>query len=60
MIKVLGKIITALLFVSLFATAHAEVKNKTIEYKDGDTVMKGYIAWDDSIKEKRPAVIVGH
>jgi dienelactone hydrolase len=31
-----------------------------IEYKDGSTVLEGFVAYDTSIAEKRPAVIVCH
>ncbi len=33
---------------------------ETIEYKDGDTVLEGFVAYDDSISGPRPAVLVGH
>lgn len=38
----------------------AAVKGEEVEYKDGDTVMKGYLAYDDSISGKRPGVLVVH
>jgi len=38
----------------------AAVKTKTIEYKDGDTTLKGMLAWDDSVSGKRPGVLVVH
>lgn len=38
----------------------AGVKTKEIEYKDGDTLLLGYLAFDDSAKEKRPGVLVVH
>jgi dienelactone hydrolase len=31
-----------------------------IEYKDGSTVLEGFLAYDTSIAQKRPAVIVSH
>ena len=42
------------------APASAEVKTKTIEYKDGDTVLTGLLAWDDAMSGKRPGVLVVH
>ncbi len=42
------------------APAAAEVKTKTIEYKDGDTVLTGLLAWDDAASGKRPGVLVVH
>ena len=40
--------------------ANAEVQTKSIEYKDGDTVLAGFLAWDDSISGARPRVLVVH
>ncbi len=40
--------------------ADAEVKTKEIEYKDGDTVLTGLLAWDDAAAGKRPGVLVVH
>ncbi|NIP38555.1 MAG: dienelactone hydrolase family protein [Candidatus Dadabacteria bacterium] len=47
----------SLLFVS---NAFAEVKTQELTYKADDTALKGFLAYDDSIKEKRPGVIVVH
>jgi dienelactone hydrolase len=41
-------------------SAHAAVKTETVEYKAGDTVLKGYLAYDDSVEGKRPGVLVVH
>jgi dienelactone hydrolase len=40
--------------------AEAAVKTKAIEYKQGDTTLQGFIAWDDAKKDKRPGVLVVH
>jgi dienelactone hydrolase len=41
--------------------ARAQVHTETVEYKDGDTVMEGYLAYDDTIiKGKRPGVLIVH
>jgi dienelactone hydrolase len=51
----------ALLALSLFASpAAAAIKTQTVEYKEGDTQLAGYLAYDDAIKGDRPAVIVVH
>jgi dienelactone hydrolase len=39
---------------------HAAVQSKTIEYKDGDTLLKGQLYWDDRYEDKRPGVLVVH
>jgi dienelactone hydrolase len=45
-------------FLPLFALG--EVKTETVEYKQGDTVLEGVLAYDTTTKEKRPAVLVIH
>jgi dienelactone hydrolase len=41
--------------------ARAQLHTETIEYKDGDTVLEGYLAYDDSaVQGKRPGVLVVH
>jgi dienelactone hydrolase len=44
--------------LALVATAQAALHTETIEYKDGDVVLKGYLAYDDAVKDKRPGVLV--
>ncbi len=52
----------ALLALSLVlaASAFAKVVGKAVEYKAGDVTLKGYIAYDNSIKGKRPGIVVIH
>lgn len=38
--------------------ARAEIKTKTITYKDGDVTLKGMMAWDGAKSGKRPGVLV--
>ena len=52
--------VTALLFLLFSIQLQADIITKTINYSDGDIKMKGYLAYDDSIKGKRPGVIVVH
>jgi len=40
--------------------AHAELRGKTVEYKDGKTTLEGYVVYDDAVQGKRPGVIVVH
>jgi len=41
-------------------TARAEIKTETVEYKQGDTTLEGYIAYDSSFKGKRPVIMIVH
>jgi dienelactone hydrolase len=49
-----------LLGLVLTAGARAEVKGEAVEYRAGDTVLKGYLAYDDAIQGPRPGVLVVH
>lgn len=40
--------------------AAAAVKTEVVEYKDGDQVCEGFLAYDDAAKGKRPGVVVVH
>jgi dienelactone hydrolase len=39
---------------------HAAVQGKEVSYEANGTTLKGYIAYDDAIKGKRPGVLVVH
>lgn len=40
--------------------AEAKVKTMPVEYKEGTTVLEGYLAYDDAAKGKLPGVLVVH
>ena len=44
----------------LTSLANAEVRTREIEYKQGNAVLQGLIAWDDAVKERRPGILVVH
>ena len=41
-------------------TANAAVQTKMVEYRHGDVVLEGYLAWDDALQGRRPGVLVVH
>lgn len=43
-----------------FKPTYAKVVTQTVDYKDGDTVLEGYLAYDDSVHGKRPGILVVH
>jgi dienelactone hydrolase len=47
-----------LAFVAL--PAHAEMKKEWVEYSHDGTKLKGYLAYDDKITGKRPAILLIH
>ena len=48
------------LVVCLVGSAQAEVRMDPVEYKQGDTVLRGHIAYDTEVEGKRPGVLVVH
>lgn len=50
----------SLAVLALGASAFAAVKTETVEYKDGSTVLEGYIAYDDANDKPRPGILVIH
>src|SRR6266705_876351 len=41
-------------------SVHAKIVTQLIEYKQGDTTLEGYLAYDDAISGKRPGVLIVH
>ncbi len=52
-------LLAAIVCVIISGTVIAEVQTKTIEYRDGDTTLEGFVAWDASIASA-PGVLVVH
>ena len=42
------------------APSQAKLRTRDMDYKQGDTVLQGYLAYDDGITGKRPGVLVVH
>jgi dienelactone hydrolase len=53
----LGLIIALLTFSGI---AEAKLVTRTVDYKQGDTILEGYLAYDDAVKGKTPGVLVVH
>lgn len=49
-----------IVFFSLWTPATAALQTQSIYYSDGETVLKGFLAFDDSITAKRPGILVVH
>lgn len=50
----------AALSLCVAAPASAAIKEDAVTYKDGDTVLKGFVVYDDAKKGKRPGIVVVH
>lgn len=53
----LGGLIMAVIMVT---SAQAAIRTERIEYRHGDALLEGYLAYDDSCTGKRPGVLVVH
>jgi hypothetical protein len=50
----------SLLLHILSFPAWAVIHSETIEYKDGETALEGFLVHNDALQGKRPSVIVVH
>jgi dienelactone hydrolase len=52
----------AFVFAAMLAAsaAQAEIKTEWVEYSHGDAKLKGYLAYDDAVTGKRPAILMIH
>jgi len=53
-------VLAMVLMVAAISLAHADVKTEVVEYRHGDVMLEGYLAYDDSFQGKRPGVVVAH
>lgn len=56
----LSALIAPIAVVMMPLVVLAEVKTQVVEYKHGNTVLEGYLAYDDAVQGKRPGVVVVH
>lgn len=54
------RLLLSLALLCLALPALAAVQGREVSYSAGGTTMKGWLAWDDAAKGKRPAVLVVH
>jgi dienelactone hydrolase len=55
------RILLAVLLVLGMATAgYGKIVTQPVEYKQADTVLEGYLAYDDASRGKRPGVLIVH
>jgi dienelactone hydrolase len=48
------------MIAGLNGESRAEIRGEAVEYKHGDALLEGYLAYDDSTEQKRPGIIVVH
>jgi dienelactone hydrolase len=52
--------VASLLVTALTGTAHAKLHTETVSYRDGGTMLEGYLAYDDAGSAKKPGILVVH
>jgi dienelactone hydrolase len=51
----------AFVFLAFVTVAEARIKTQAVEYQDGDTVLEGYLAYDDAKSfARKPGVLIVH
>jgi dienelactone hydrolase len=59
-LNVLKKLILTILALAATGTVRAGIHTQIVEYKQGDTTLEGFVAYDDAIQGKRPGVLIVH
>jgi len=58
--KWLTALLGSVVLVALVTTSQAKIKAEDLSYQQGDTVLHGYLCYDDATQESRPAVLIVH
>src|SRR4051794_13944328 len=58
--RFMNPLVTLLALGVLASPACAAIKTQMVDYKQRDTLLSGYLAYDDALQGKRPGVIVVH
>lgn len=58
--KYLIPVALVLTVLTAASDSRAALKTETVEYRQGDAVLEGYLAYDDALAGKRPGVLVVH
>ena len=53
-------LLSAVALTSVAQSAQAKIVSRNVDYRDGATVLQGYVAYDDAFKGKRPGVLIAH
>ncbi len=54
------KLILIFSLLAFNVAVNAAVVGKDVEYRQGETLLKGYLAYDDALQGKRPGILVVH
>jgi len=53
-------LLAALLVLGMATAGYGKIVTQVVPYKQADTVLEGYLAYDDAVKGKRPGVLIVH
>jgi dienelactone hydrolase len=53
-------LLSAVLVLFFAMTMQASIHTETVDYKQGDTTLEGFLAYQDSLSGKRPGVLIVH
>ena len=59
-LRLIGTWCAVVMALSMTGVAHAEIKTQWIDYRQGDTPLRGYLAYDDAVQGPRPGVLLLH
>jgi len=54
------RVITSVLLLLTSLATQAAVVGREVSYQSGDTLLKGYLAYDDAVQGRRPGILVVH
>jgi dienelactone hydrolase len=50
----------ALCALAMAANADAAIRQEPVTYTDAETTMKGFVVYDDAVRDKRPGIVIVH
>ena len=57
---IVKKLLILLFLFGLISTASAEIHTEAVKYSSGGTQLTGFLTYDDTVKGKRPGILVVH
>jgi dienelactone hydrolase len=58
--EIMKAFVVAFLGILAAVRVNAEIRTETVEYRQGEVVLQGYLSYDSSVRGPRPAVLVVH
>jgi dienelactone hydrolase len=55
-----ARLVTGLACLAVASSARGDLVTKTVEYRQGDTILEGYLAYDSAGPSRKPGVVIYH